>query len=327
LAFLTELSQRALSSVSAAFADQEAMAPRHELQFEVMGTIAHVVTIGDDGDDLVESASAHLRELEARWSRFESSSEISLLNASAGAPRVVSVPTVALIELGIEGWRVTDGCFDPTVLGDVVRAGYDRSFCEITEATARRATSSFRRGCDGIEVDPISGAVRLPAGVGVDPGGIGKGLAADLVIDALRAGGAEGACVNVGGDVRVAGAPPGDGWVIELDRAGCSRARDTIHLVDGAVATSAPGVRSWLRSGSRQHHLIDPATGAPAFTGLAGVSVLAAEAWWAEVLAKAAFLAGLDDGAALIDEHDAVGLLVDDNGVAHNAGAMETFLA
>jgi len=57
------------------------------------------------------------------------------------------------------------------------------------------------------------------------------------------------------------------------------------------------------------------------------VSVLAAEAWWAEVLAKAAFLGGPDAGAALIDEHGAVGLLVDDDGVAHRAGAMETFLA
>ena len=317
MAFLTELSQRALSSVSAACADQEAMAPRHELQFEVMGTIAHVVTIGDDGDDLVESASAHLRELEARWSRFESSSEISLLNASAGAPRVVSVPTVALIELGIEGWRVTDGCFDPTVLGDVVRAGYDRSFCEITEATARRATSSFRRGCDGIEVDPISGAVRLPAGVGVDPGGIGKGLAADLVIDALRAGGAEGACVNVGGDVRVAGAPPGDGWVIELDRAGCSRARDTIHLVDGAVATSAPGVRSWLRSGSRQHHLIDPRTGEPVVNDIVSVSVAAARGWQAEVLTKAIFVAGVAAGLRLADALDAAALVVTADGERH----------
>ena len=269
------------------------MAPRHEVQLEVMGTIAHVVTIGDGGDELVEGASAHLRELEARWSRFESSSEISRLNASAGVPLVVSAPTVALIELGIEGWRVTNGCFDPTVLGDVVRAGYDRSFCEITDATARVATSSFRRGCDGIEVDPTSGTVRLPTGVGVDPGGIGKGLAADLVIDALCATGAEGACVNVGGDVRVAGASPGDGWVIELSRAGCSRQREAVQLVDGAVATSAPTYRSWLRSGSRKHHLIDPRTGEPIDNDIVSVSVAAARGWQADVLTKAIFVAGV----------------------------------
>jgi FAD:protein FMN transferase len=258
-----------------------------------------------------------LRELEARWSRFESSSEISRLNASAGVPLVVSAPTAALIELGVEGWRVTNGCFDPTVLGDVMRAGYDRSFCDITEATARIATSSFRRGCAGIEVDPTSGTVRLPTGVGVDPGGIGKGLAADLVIDALRATGAEGACVNVGGDVRVAGASPGDGWVIELGQSGCSRARETVHIVDGAVATSAPTYRSWFRSGSRKHHLIDPRTGEPIDNDIVSVSVAAARGWQADVLTKAIFVAGVRAGLELADELDAPALVVTADDMRH----------
>jgi FAD:protein FMN transferase len=295
------------------------MAPRHDVRLEVMGTIAHVVTIGDGGDELVEGASAHLRELEARWSRFESSSEISRLNASAGVPLVVSPPTIALIELGIEGWRVTNGCFDPTVLGDVMRAGYDRSFCEITDATARGATSSFQRGCDGIEVDPTSSTVRLPTGVGVDPGGIGKGLAADLVIDALCAAGAEGACVNVGGDVRVAGASPGDSWVIELSRAGCSRPREAAYLVDGAVATSAPTYRSWFRSGSRKHHLIDPRTGAPIDNDIVSVSVAAARGWQADVLTKAIFVAGVRPGLELAEELDAAALVVTDDDMRHTS--------
>ena len=293
------------------------MAPRREMQLEVMGTIAHVVTIGDGGDELVEGAGAHLRELEARWSRFESSSEISRLNASAGVPLVVSAPTIALIELGIEGWRVTNGCFDPTVLGDVMRAGYDRSFCEITDATARGATSSFRRGCDRIEVDPTSGTVRLPTGVGVDPGGIGKGLAADLVVDALRATGAEGACVNVGGDVRVAGASPADGWVIELGGSGRSRARETVRLVDGAVATSAPTYRSWFRSGSRKHHLIDPRTGEPVDNDIVGVSVAAARGWQAEVLTKAIFVVGIRAGLELADRLNAAALVETSDGMRH----------
>ena len=293
------------------------MAPRHEARLEVMGTIAHVITIGDGGDDLVERASAHLRELEARWSRFRSSSEISRLNASAGVPLVVSAPTVALIQLGVEGWRVTNGCFDPTVLGDVMRAGYDRSFCGITDATARVASSSFRRGCDGIEVDPASGTVRLPTGVGVDPGGIGKGLAADLVLDALRAAGAEGACVNVGGDVRVGGASPGDGWVIELSRSECSRARETVCIVDGAVATSAPGYRAWLRCGSRKHHLIDPRTGEPIDNDIVSVSVAAARGWQAEVLTKAIFVVGVEAGLDLAQELGAPALVVTADDTRH----------
>ena len=293
------------------------MAPRSQTQLEVMGTIAHLATIGDDGTELIEGASAHLRELEARWSRFKSSSEINRLNTSAGMPVVVSAPTVALIELGIEGWRVTNGYFDPTVLGDVVRAGYDRSFCEITDETARIATSSFRRGCDGIEVDPSSRTVRLPAGVAVDPGGIGKGLAADLVIDALLAAGAEGALVNVGGDVRVAGASPGAGWVIELSHAGSSRPRETVRLVDGAVATSATSYRSWFRSGTRTHHLIDPRTGESVDNDIVSVSVAAARGWQADVLTKAIFVAGVRAGLELADALDAAALITTADGMRH----------
>ncbi len=299
------------------FADQYDVKPRHEAHLDVMGTIAHVITIGDGGAALVESACAHLRELEARWSRFESSSEISRLNANEGMPLVVSAPTVALIALGIEGWHVTKGCFDPTVLGDVVRAGYDRSFCDITDATARASTSSLRSGCAEIEVDRVSGRVRLPLGVGVDPGGIGKGLAADLAIDALRAAGADGACVNVGGDLRVAGASPGDGWVIDLRHADSSRQGDSVQLVDGAVATSATAYRSWHRDGSRRHHLIDPRTGEPIDNDIVSVSVAAARGWQADVLTKAIFVAGVTDGLDLAGELEAAALVVTAGGRRH----------
>ena len=47
--------------------------------------------------------------------------------------------------------------------------------------------------------------VRLLDGVGFDPGGIGKGLAADLVATAAVDLGADGAMVSLGGDLRVAG--------------------------------------------------------------------------------------------------------------------------
>ena len=59
-----------------------------EARFPVMGTTAHVVVVADDGGDadaLVETAAARLDELEARWSRFLPTSEVSRLNAAGGA--------------------------------------------------------------------------------------------------------------------------------------------------------------------------------------------------------------------------------------------------
>jgi len=294
-----------------------------------MGTTAHVVVVADDrgdADALLETAAARLDELEARWSRFLPTSEVSRLNAARGAPVVVSPDTMLLIERAIAGWRSTEGRFDPTVLPALVAAGYDQTFDDLPADSGAAGVPQPSPGCAGIAIDPIVHSVRLPREVAFDAGGIGKGLAADLVVAQLRLAGAQGVCVNIGGDLRVEGdGPRGDGWTIDLDHPLGAASPGRVHVRAGAVVSTWRTKRAWGNDSSR-HHLIDPITGSPAFTGLAGVSVLAAEAWWAEVLAKAAFLAGADAGAALIEDHGAVGLLVDDHGVARNAGAMETFL-
>jgi thiamine biosynthesis lipoprotein len=69
-----------------------------------------------------------------------------------------------------------------------------------------------------------------------------------------------------------------------------------------------------MRGDRTLHHLIDPRTGEPAESGLASVTIVAGEAWRAEVLAKAAFVAGVNDGRALIEASGATGLLVTDDG-------------
>ena len=296
-----------------------------------MGTTAHVIVTGPDAlaDELADDAHVVLDGLEARWSRFRDTSEVSRLNAAAGARVAVSPETFELIERGVEGWRRTDGRFDPTVLDAVVGAGYDRSF-ELLDPSAHPATISARPapGCAGIELDPVVRAVRLPVGVGFDPGGIGKGLAADRVVESLRARGATGACVNVGGDVRVDGeAPGGGGWGIAVDHPITRGTLVTLHLAAGAVVSTWRTKRAWGAADDARHHLIDPATGAPSWSGLSGVVVTAAHAWWAEVLAKAAFVAGPIEGARVLEAHGAAGFLVDDDGTAIPVGAVEQFVA
>jgi thiamine biosynthesis lipoprotein len=158
--------------------------------------------------------------------------------------------------------------------------------------------------------------VWLGPDVQIDPGGIGKGLAADLVVDLLLAEGAIGALVGVGGDLRAAGtAPDGEGWIVAIeDPHDAGAVVGTIALEAGAVASSWRTKRTWTApDGTPRHHLIDPTTGVPALSGLAGVTVVTGVGWRAEVLAKAAFLAGPVEGAALLTVNHASGLLVADN--------------
>ena len=254
-----------------------------------MGSDAHIIVVSPHAA-LLDDAIARIESLEHRWSRFIATSEISELNRRAGDDVTVSADTVLLVQRAIDAWRITGGGFDPTVLGDVIRAGYDRSFDELG-SEPRAASSKFRKGCTDIVVRDSS--VTLPVGVGFDPGGIGKGLAADLVVADVMAGGAAGVCVNLGGDLRVRGGSPGaETWTIAIEHPLAREPVVTVALTDGAVATSTTLRRRWTVDGQDRHHLIDPWTGEPSQSDLTLVSVVGAEAWTAEVLAKAELLRG-----------------------------------
>ncbi len=266
---------------------------RAERQVRLMGTTAHVVLVGDASPPVSEVVG-QLEHLEAAWSRFRQDSELSRLNRGASHPTLVSHPTALLLERSVWAWEQTAGLFDPTVLPSLLAAGYDRDFEDLASAAPVPGSTEPAPGCGGVEVDPRNDLVRLPAGVMVDPGGIGKGLAADLAATAAVDRGADAALVSVGGDLRVAGRAPTEGWEIELDHHVTAPAR--VNLVDGAVATSTTLRRRWATADGTAHHVIDPRTGRPSNGDLVACSVVAAEAWWAEALATA-LLVGWGDPA------------------------------
>jgi thiamine biosynthesis lipoprotein len=232
------------------------------------------------------------------------------MNRRAGSWTPVSSATRELVGRGIEAWQATGGLFDPTILGDLLRAGYDRSFEQL--AHPRVSTPPGRDlALDCGSIDLAEDAVRLPDGSGFDPGGIGKGLAADLVAATIARTGAAGACVNLGGDGRVWGRPPsGPAWGIAVDHERSDGPIAQLGLAAGAVATSTTLRRRWVSDGCPRHHEIDPRTGQPADTDLDTVTVIAGHGWSAEALASAALVAGSDAAVRLADEVGAALLAV-----------------
>jgi thiamine biosynthesis lipoprotein len=265
-----------------------------ERRFRAMGTDGHVIVVGGP-EHLAADAVARIDDLERRWSRFIPTSEVSRLNERAGSLVVVSADTRLLVERAVEGWRMTGGGFDPLLLPSLLDAGYRFDFTELTpsghQITVTSAAPRPFLACTDIEVGDQW--LRLPEGAGFDPGGIGKGLAADLVVDELLAAGAEGACVNLGGDLRVAGPAPAGPWTVALEHTWCAQPFVLLGLGSGAVATSTTLRRRWTTTdGTEQHHLIDPATGRPSTSDLTQATVLAGQAWVAEIMAKAVLLRG-----------------------------------
>ncbi|MDW3220592.1 MAG: FAD:protein FMN transferase [Acidimicrobiales bacterium] len=278
-----------------------------------MGTDVEI-RLADSAGWLLSFAEDRVARFERMWSRFDPESELSALNRASGRPSIVSAATIELLAAAVDGFWRTDGLFDPRIIDSLEAHGYDRSFDRIDPA-ASVGGGPAPGGPIGrpltIELLEEVAAVVLPRGERWDLGGIGKGFTADRLVEELWREGAGAVLVNMGGDMRMHGDAFGEpAWTVAIDHPLADGVLAEAHLHEGAVATSSRLTRRWHRRGAEAHHLIDPRTGAPAETDLVAVSVVASSAWWAEVLAKAALIAGRADGTALVERHGCSAVLV-----------------
>lgn len=268
------------------------------------------------GTDLVRRLFA---SWEATLSRFRPESELSSLNTRAGDAVPVGPLLFGVIERALEAARATGGLYDPSLQQHLLRLGYDRSFEDVPErAPIIARLPGPGGGWRGIRMDPAHRTVTLPAGVGLDFGGIAKGMAVDAALEQLRAADVGAALVNAGGDLAVIGLPPhGTSWPVAVQGPG---GWWTIPLQRGAMATSGIARRRWQQGQVARHHLLDPRTGVPAAGGVWSTTVVAARCEQAEVAAKAAFLLGAEGGIRFLEDRRLAGLLVWEDGHWRAAG-------
>ena len=223
---------------------------------------------------------------------------------------LVSPDTIVLLDTMKEAWQVTEGRYDPTMLAAIIAAGYSTS----VDGSGRRSRSASRPSVEHtigeVAIDPLTTAVLVPPGVGLDAGGIGKGLAADMVVTELLVGGTGGALIGVGGDLAAAGTPPTTaGWQVAVEHPfDSSRSLARLALKAGGVATSSTLSRAWIKDGSRRHHALDPLTRTSSTTDLAAVTVVARAGWEAEAHATAALLGGSEHVLDYLDRHGLEGV-------------------
>ena len=91
-----------------------------------------------------------------------------------------------------------------TLLAPLVGLGYAASWHDAAAVTPVPSGALLRGDLDELIVDADGCLAAAPRGMCLDAGGIGKGLAADLVVDVLMERGALGASVSIGGDVALA---------------------------------------------------------------------------------------------------------------------------
>jgi thiamine biosynthesis lipoprotein len=296
-----------------------------------MSCDASVIVVADaasavDGVDLARRAVIRLTELEQRWSRFLPTSELSGLNRAGGSPRTASADTVRLVEALAQAWHITDGAFDPTLLGTLVELGYAASRDDATQRTSLDVRVHPRGRPAGILVDRASRVVQLPTGTTLDPGGLGKGLAADIVTAELLAAGAAGALVEIGGDLRVVGRPPeDDAWTVAIAPTAAGERSRIVRLSDGGVATSSSRLRTWQADGRGHHHLISPRTRRSTATDVVSCTVLAGSAASAEAFTKVAFVEGRRPALDVFEQRSLAASITTDDGVQHTSSSWANF--
>lgn len=310
-----------------------------DLTFDAMGCEVRLL-VGDPLPGAAPAAVAaergmrFIQAFDAALSRFREDSELTALNTD---PREV-VPASPLLRRAVASglWAAerSGGLVDPTLAAAIAAVGYESSRAGVAPASLEQALAAapprrparprpdaeWRR----FEVDESAGTIRRPPGVGFDTGGSGKGLAADLVADQLR--GHSQFVVDCGGDVRVGGfASRLDPFAVHARHPIDGETACIIQVGAGGVATSGLNVRLWKRAdGSFAHHLLDPSTGEPAWTGLVGVTAVGDSALEAETLSKQALLLGPDLGRELLARSG--GLLVHEDGTLEVVGPLDAKL-
>lgn len=291
-----------------------------------MGSPLRLTVVGADPRQARAARDAAWGEMhatDAELSRFRADSELSRINqlAGSGTPFTPGRRLRSLLVTAARAQRMTSGRFDPRVITALEAIG-ERAGVPLPPGGAAEATAGAGEG-PWLRRDPADGTFRVS--VPVDSGGLGKGLGLRWALKAARraAPDAAGLLLEAGGDVAASGTGPAmRPWSIGVeDPSAPERLIATLALPAGAVATSSVAVRSWEHEGRRVHHLIDPASGRPADTGLLAVTVHAPDPAWAEVLSKALFLAG---SACIGEEARRRGLAawwVEENGSFHASPA------
>lgn len=298
-------------------------------QFRGMGSRVTVEVHGGSRGHL-SLARDRVAFLEARWSRFRPSSDISALNRANGEPVVVDPSTIELLEVMMRAHLLTDGSYDPTLLAPIVQLGYAASVHDPANVTELPPGAQPRGHIRGLSVDVGEQWARLPSGTMVDAGGIGKGLAADIVAALLMANDATGVMVDIGGDARVMGDGPHDGrWRVPVDAAFEPEVtRLGVMVKAGGVGTSGTLRRSWLSpDGEPAHHVLDPRTGRPTpggFDAPVHATVLAPTAVDAEMHATMALVRGAQHALPALQSEGHPARIVYGSGASFNNLAWES---
>lgn len=296
----------------------------------IMGTFAQVTVVAENtavARQCIDRALEAMNRVYQIMNDRSENSELSRLNETAFEQEVrVSPELFAVLCAAKQYSRISGGAFDVTI-GPEVQLWRNMAETGVRPTPQQIEEARFRVGYEKMILDPEARTVQFELeGMRLDLGGIAKGYAIDLAVEAMMHSGALGGMVDIGGDIRCFGrnAKNGKEWIIGLQNPREETLITKLKLVDYAVATSGDYRRYTQTEGKKQSHILNPDT-AVSVDELISVSIVAPTAMQADALATAVSVMGRVRGLELIESFDGVeALLIAANNPAeliHTTGA------
>lgn len=280
-----------------------------------MGTRAHVEFYLDgtsqaagQSDLIIAEIIKEMNRLDQSMSPYIKSSELSLVNSTAGIKEVqVSKELFSLLMTANKISNMSDGAFDITYAS----IGYQYDYRNNIRPNQRQMAKALPAiNYQSINLDNNTNTVKFEhKDIKIDLGGIAKGYAIKRCIDILKSLGIKHALMSAGGDTALLGDRNGRDWLVGIKHPR-SEQKNAVHipLSDEAISTSGDYERYFIEDGTRYHHIINPKTGDSA-RKVVSVSVIGKDATIVDALSTTAFVKGLEEGMALINslpEYEAI---------------------
>ena len=292
-----------LLSLSLTFVTVAGAAEKFSFERPLMGTKFSVVCYAESREVAEKAAAAaflNAEEVTQVASDYLPESELSLLaSRPVGKPIPISPLLYGLLDFSRRLAEATKGAFDPT-LGPLTNLWREtranRTLPDAEKLKAARASVGWQY----FTLDPKSRTITLHrANMAFDLGGVAKGYAADLMLEALAEAGISQALITAGGDIRLGAAPPGrEGWIVAIKTFDLSGNDEILTLSNAAVSTSGDLHQSVEIDGVKYSHILDPTTGL-GLTRRIAASVIADNAKLSDALATAASVLGPDGSETL----------------------------
>ena len=300
-------------------------APAWESTFFAMDTVMNVRIYAGGDEALLNAAGKRVRELEALLSVTDPDSEIYALNRDGSA--ALSSDTAGLLAGALELCGRTEGALDITVYPMVRAWGFTTGDYAVPDGKTIEELLA-RVDYTRVALDEAAGTASLPGGVEVDLGSVAKGYTGDILAGLLKAHGVESALLDLGGTIQALGSKPdGSPWRIGVRDPEGDGNIGVVTVTDKAVVTSGGYERYFEQDGVRYWHIIDPAAGVPARSGLLSVTVVGDSGLVCDALSTALFVMGLDGALEHWRAHrdfEAV-FVCDDGSVTVTAGLENDF--